>query len=274
MIKSSAIFLTFIYAEKDALAERLTIMKAKFNLLNKSYTWLTVMEQLPNRGTHRYWKCMCKCGNIIDVEQSHLIDGHTNSCGCYRRYMASKSNITHGMSGKNIYNVWVGMIERCGNIKSKNYNNYGGRGITVCSSWLIFDNFYKDMGDKPKGMSIDRIDNDGNYCKGNCRWATAKEQCNNRRSNHPLTCKNITKNLKEWELVTGIKWSTIKSRIDRLGWSTEKALTTPIRGAKRLTYNGESKTLFEWSKITGIKYTTLFGRFKNDSLTTEMILKV
>jgi hypothetical protein len=124
------------------------------------------------------------------------------------------------------------MIQRCTNPNSEYYADYGGRGITVCEDWLKFENFYRDMGDRPsKDHSIDRSDNNGNYCKDNCRWRTNKEQQNNRGNNRLLEFNGTTKTVAGWSESVGIKYDTLYSRL-RLGWSIEEALTT-LPGAVR-----------------------------------------
>lgn len=131
--------------------------------------------------------CICECGNEKIVRLCSLRNGGTKSCGCLQRELMSERAKTHGMSYSKINKTWRNMKDRCFNSNSQNYHRYGGRGISVCDEWLIFENFYKDMGDAPIGMSLDRIDNDKNYCKENCKWSSQKEQANNRNTN--LTIK-------------------------------------------------------------------------------------
>lgn len=126
------------------------------------------------------WKCRCDCGTVIEVVTESLNSGNSKSCGCLSRDLSVERSTIHGMSGSPTWSSWKAMIARCTNPNSKGYPHYGGRGITVCTSWLSsFENFYSDMGDRPEGMSIDRRDNDGNYDPSNCRWASSTTQNRN-----------------------------------------------------------------------------------------------
>jgi hypothetical protein len=127
------------------------------------------------------WVCRCDCGGERIVRGSDLIRGMSKSCNCLRKEMFAKRSTKHGLCRSRAYQSWKGMKARCFNPRDRAYPDYGGRGITVCERWLIFENFYADMGERPPGMSLDRINNDGNYEPGNCRWATVAEQLANRR---------------------------------------------------------------------------------------------
>lgn len=132
------------------------------------------------------WHCVCDCGNECFVNLGNLRGGSTRSCGCLGKECArrtGKTHISHGLSQESIYKAWHGMIQRCENPNNKAYKNYGGRGIAVCERWHKFENFYKDMGECPGGLTLERINNDGNYELKNCKWATYEEQNNNRRPN-------------------------------------------------------------------------------------------
>lgn len=131
------------------------------------------------------WECLCLCGNKCFVSTDYLRNKHTRSCGCLKQECRYFKHI-HGKARTPIYKVWRGMFERCYNPNSKDFKDYGGRGIKVCKHWHKFENFYEDMGDRPEGKTLDRWpDNDGNYKLENCRWATLKQQNGNRR---PISC--------------------------------------------------------------------------------------
>jgi len=155
-------------------------MNNGIDLLGKIFGRLEVLrrEGTGNSG-NILWRCRCDCGKEIVTTGNHLRTNHTTSCGCYSRDI----HTTHGMTGSMERSIWNSMIQRCTNPNNSRFESYGGRGIKVCERWLnSFSNFYEDMGDKPKGLSLDREDNDGPYCKNNCRWATREEQNNNKRN--------------------------------------------------------------------------------------------
>lgn len=181
-------------------------------------------------GTHRHWIVQCDCGRAKSVRQASLVSGLTTSCGCLQKERAAdigRKSARHGKFGTPIYAVWSSMIARCSNPSADSYKNYGGRGISVCERWRVFKNFLADMGDRPTGMSLDRIDVNGNYEPGNCRWATQKEQMNNTTKNRRLTLNGRTMNVTEWAETLGINRKTLETRVAR-GWSAERALTAAL----------------------------------------------
>ena len=156
----------------------------KKDLTGSKFDRLQVIEEGPKASDrHATWICKCDCGNITTVKSSYLLQGITRSCGCYNIEQIKLANTTHGKSNTSEYEIWCGMKKRCYNPNYKEFRYYGGRGITICDSWKnSFEAFYQDMDRRPSSKhSIDRVNNDGNYEPSNCRWATIKEQNNNKR---------------------------------------------------------------------------------------------
>lgn len=177
-------------------------------------------------------KCLCDCGTESIVLRCNLKTGNTQSCGCLRREIEPVASLTHGQTrGKKwsgTYTAYHGMIQRCCNPKNSRWGDYGGRGITVCPEWAeSFEVFLADMGERPDGFSIDRIDNNGAYCKANCAWASITQQARNRRNNRLLTYNNKTQTLAEWAEETAIPYFTLHVRLRR-GWSMERALSEGV----------------------------------------------
>lgn len=155
----------------------------KINLSNERFgRWLVLEIDPHKKGQGTFWLCVCDCGTRRSVRGVRLRSGHSKSCGCYERDVHGDPHRKHGMEGAPEYSCWAAMIQRCTNPRNHKWQHYGARGITVCRRWrLSFSAFYEDMGTRPRGLSIDRINNDGNYEPGNCRWATLQTQNSNRR---------------------------------------------------------------------------------------------
>lgn len=203
------------------------------NILFKRFSMLVVVGFESDCG-RRVWVCKCDCGNSTRVSPaSKLTRGNTKSCGCLRSMRASQRG-THHKSKTAEYDTWIGIKKRCYNPSEPGYENYGARGITMCDEWRDdFEAFYRDMGCRPEGLSIDRIDNDKGYSKENCRWATREVQNTNKRSNRRITALGETRLLKEWAECTGINRTTLAYRLNELRWSPDRAMSTPARTMKR-----------------------------------------
>lgn len=202
----------------------------KIDITTRIFGRLTVTGDSGQRSRGEViWSCLCQCGITCTVTTSNLRSGNTTSCGCFQRETTSKRFRSHGKTSKRVYNIWCAMLARCNNPKNNRYRYYGDRGITVCEGWKSFENFYADMGEPPIGLTLDRIDIDGNYCKENCRWVTMVEQANNKTNNHLIAYKNEVKTIAEWERELGFPRSLIWQRLERLGWSVDKTFTTPVR---------------------------------------------
>ena len=190
---------------------------------------------------HILWLCQCDCGEQAVVSVGDLRSGHTKSCGCRRMELVremSAANITHGLASDRMYGKWKDMKRRCHNPEHRNYPDYGGRGIAVCAEWRDdFKAFYDHVTALPgygkPGMSLDRIDNDGNYEPGNVRWATEKQQKRNTRYTVMLEFDGKIQCMADWADELGMKRVTLEQRI-RSGWSVERALTESIRGEVEL----------------------------------------
>jgi hypothetical protein len=250
----------------------------------------TVLE-FSDRGKYKYyWRCRCKCGTVKDVQQTHLGSGKSTKCSKCSNHGVSNGRYSHGMANTRVYKIWADMIGRCNRPSNSAYADYGGRGITVCDSWVnSFESFYADMGDPPTPKhSIDRREVNGDYEPSNCRWATMTEQARNRRNNKILTYEGQSLCLTEWSEKTGISFAALQSRIDR-GWSVKESLTIPhghtrhpseldscvVHNLGRLIeHNGMKLNLSGWSEVTGLSRSCIRNRLRkgwtvNDALTVR-----
>lgn len=217
----------------------------KVDLTGKVFGMLTVVgysHNHPKLGS--FWSCVCECGKEKLVQSSLLKNGNTRSCGHWKSEFL-KARATHGEYGSKLYRVWNGMLQRCTNPNAKAYPNYGGRGIVVCEEWKNFVAFRNDMGPSyQEGLTLDRIDNDGPYNKGNCKWSTRSEQIKNRRPRSAW--KNGGRNWGNQRFIEtpdglmiisqaaehyGLPYSVLYSRI-AAGWDVTRAVHTPPRGKR------------------------------------------
>jgi len=185
-------------------------MGKRIDLNGRRFGRLTIIADAKvKRGGHTAWQCQCDCGNNTIVRGDSLMSGKTQSCGCQRL----EAITSHGMKHSSTYRSWSDMKSRCNDPNTLDYKRYGGRGIKVCDRWNAFQLFYADMGEKPKGLSLERIDNNKGYSPDNCKWATRKEQSRNQRPNRMITYFGETKCLAEWAESLGINGTTLHCRL-------------------------------------------------------------
>ncbi len=200
------------------------------NLIGKKFNKLTVLERSSIKSRNVVWKCRCDCGNITFVETCNLKANRVKSCGCLKLEKFIERSTKHNQRHTKLYEVWKSIKQRCLNPNNRSYKNYGLRGISICDEWKNdFNTFYTwsmKNGYNSK-LSIDRINNNGNYEPSNCRWVDRTTQANNKRTNHFITYDNKTLTIAQWSQETGISPCAIYCRLQR-GWSPEKTLTTPI----------------------------------------------
>lgn len=215
-------------------------MSKFIDMTGQIYGRLIVIEPAYKKDRTWYWKCQCKCGNTTVVNGNNLRHGITKSCGCYKHQRMIDANIKHNGCYTRIYNIWRRMITRCYDTNYHLYKNHGGRGIIVCPEWKnketgfitfrewAYFNGYSD------DLTLDRINNDGNYEPSNCRWANYITQANNKRNNWLITLNGETKPFMIWCDEYGLRnhWNAIRMRIQKYGWSPEEAFLTPI-GTRR-----------------------------------------
>ena len=192
---------------------------------------LVVVDRLPAEKARSKvrWLCRCDCGMTSVTTVDQLQSGQTQSCGCLHREGLAKRNRIHGHGKPGAYGVWANMLQRCGNPNATGFTRYGGRGIKVCDRWTKFADFYADMGDRPVGSSIERIDNEIGYCIENCKWATTGEQARNTRRTLKYELDGRVQCLTDWANAYGLKVSTLYNRVVVRGMPLSQALHAPSK---------------------------------------------
>lgn len=203
------------------------------DLIGKRFGMLTVLgvEREGKAKVMPLMRCACDCGKETTPQPYALLRGVTTSCGCAHLAKITKHGQAYGKNGSKTYMAWSQMKARCDNPSNKFYADYGGRGIGYCESWKDFANFFADMGEAPAGLTLDRRDNSKGYSKENCRWATRKEQQNNRRNTRMIEFDGKLWPKQEIAAQFGIDPHTLMNRLRR-GWPIEKALTFPVDKSK------------------------------------------
>jgi hypothetical protein len=194
-------------------------MRTRIDLTGQVFGDLTVTHHVERRK----WACLCSCGATAKVAIDKLRSGHTTSCGHKRVDILKARSTSHGQAKRGAtspeYRVWCSAIGRCTTPTNAAWDRYGGRGITVCPEWATFEQFYADMGPRPEGTSLDRIDNDRGYAPDNCRWATRAEQARNTSRSRPISFAGATKCVTDWAVMFGIPASHMYYWIGRYGES-------------------------------------------------------
>lgn len=217
----------------------------------------------------KLWLVRCDCGKEAVKLATEVRNGHTRSCGCLKsagnRRSHGRRQSNHGKPSPE-YVAWCNMKARCDNPGWNGFHNYGGRGISYCERWRSFENFFADMGERPPGFTLERNDVHGDYKPLNCRWATRKEQSENRRDNHLVTHKGETLTVSQWAERLGVNYITLLYRLRR-GIPLERALQSGScrkgrRGSKVISYEGETMTVSQWAERIGVSYGVLLSRVK------------
>ena len=207
------------------------------DLTGKRFGRWTVLSKASSSGKDykTRWNCVCDCGTKAIVQAGNLLSGASVSCGCYLKEITGNRSRTHGDGyGVRLYRIWMGMRQRCNNPNAEKYPIYGERGIKVCLEWNNSYPAFKEWAlnnGYAENLTLDRIDNDGDYCPQNCRWLNNKDQCNHKRNNVCITYKGVTKTISQWAEDIGISKSSLAQR-KRDGWTDEECIETP-KGKRR-----------------------------------------
>lgn len=254
--------------------------------VGKRFDRLRVIAKVTIKGFGTGWLCKCDCGNEVKVRGANLLAGNTRSCGCIQKRNTHYERTRPRRGDTKL--TWELMQNRCLNTSSSQYPDYGGRGITVCERWLNYENFVVDMGERPMGTTLDRYpDNNGNYEPTNCRWATPKQQANNRRDNIRLVAFGREQTLRQWADEYKVPVSTLTGRLKK--HDPEKALTLPLydnlrtpemkaafyrnrKSTRFVTAFGQTKSLVEWSEEYGISSGVLGARISKRGMSPEEAL--
>lgn len=211
------------------------------DLVGKRFGRLVVIKEAENnKFNQRRYLCKCDCGNEVVVIATRLNQNLTRSCGCLSKDTTTERNYTHKGSKERLYMIWCAMKARCYNLNNREYENYGGRGIQVCNEWLDYSKFREFMllhgydSNAPRGKyTIDRIDNDGDYCPENCRVIPIQQQMYNRTDNHFITFKGKTQTITEWEREYNLTQGSLHRRLNVLHWDLERAITELLHSTKK-----------------------------------------
>jgi len=248
------------------------------NLVGLRFNRLTVLQRSETRNGEAYWLCRCECGTTTTVRGHHLRHDRIKSCGCLGAEITSARARTHGAtaggSRRREYTIWQQMRSRCSNPANQAFDRYGGRGIRIAPSWADFSNFLADMGPCPSGMSIERLNNDGDYTPENCVWATQKAQANNRRSSRWISLSDGRRlTLAQFAEERGVDYDSLRKA---LRWDNPEAAATRVadgRSSTRIdailvpTPDGTKVTLREFCRLQAVPYLRVYHRVRFSGMT-------
>jgi hypothetical protein len=256
--------------------ENTTLPHRTENLLHQTFHRLTAIEYIGHYTSGgALWKWQCTCGETPTLPASAVKSGNTKSCGCFQSETQASRATTHGMTGTPEHQAWKDLMARCFTVTHKMYKHYGERGITVCVGLRVFENFFVLVGLRPSPkLSIDRINNNGNYSCGKCeqcvaegwvmnlRWATWKQQRRNTRQNRLIEMSGETLCLAEWANRYGVNSSTLRGRLERGLSLADAIMKAPnARSNNRLlTFDGQTMCLSDWARLLGIPYSRISDR--------------
>ncbi|MEK5139095.1 hypothetical protein MKZ18_06485 [Priestia sp. FSL W8-0001] len=224
---------------------------------------LIAVDLVAEKGKRTRWRCKCDCGGERLVPLNSLNSGKCKSCGCLRKENTSKTFKKHGLTDTRLYEIWLNMRNRCKNHKNSSFKNYGGRGIEISEEWDVFENFYKwsmENGYNDE-LSIDRINNDGNYEPSNCRWETREVQANNTRINVFTEVEGVTRTLSEHARHYNINYFTFHHRYHEIGLRGEDLIKPVQKKQLSIEIDGQIKSLKAWARHYGLNYRTVQHRY-------------
>lgn len=232
------------------------------DLTGRRFGRLVAVKMYAKKYKRTKWLCKCDCGVEKLIPLGSLTSGRAKSCGCYRKEVTSAKRKKHLQKDERLYGIWLNLRNRCFNPNLKSYKDYGQRGITVCKEWDDFGNFstWALNNGYREDLTIDRIDNDGNYEPSNCRWATRDIQANNKSDNVRIVIDGVERTIANHARYYKIPYDTFYYRYEN-GWN-EKDLVKPVIKKKLIEIDGEIKSLKAWSRHFGISYSTVQHRYK------------
>lgn len=184
-------------------------------------------------GGQHYWLFLCDCGKEVVLRKSAVTSGNTKRCSCCAAQRSAEANTVHGGVGTRLYREWAGIVQRCTNPKDTSWERYGAKGVTICDEWRSFPAFrdWAFANGYDDSLTIDRIDPNGNYEPSNCRWASVREQANNKQGTLWIEYGGERLQLSYWAERLGLPYHTLYDRLHRYGWSVDRAFTEPVRRA-------------------------------------------